>query len=171
MTAVLLPEPRAKFAPAVRSETAVHLSPGQVFFARTPANIITILGSCVAVALWDPESGVGGMNHYLLPRCLGGTQSAKYGDVASALLLAQFARAGIPVSRLEAKVFGGACVIEAFRRRGDDLGAQNIGAAYDFLTLRGIPIVEEDVRGSSGMRICFRTEDGSVSIRHLGDER
>jgi len=39
---------------------------GTVFAAREPTVIETLLGSCVAVCLWDPETRVGGMNHFLL---------------------------------------------------------------------------------------------------------
>lgn len=144
-----------------------YLTPGQLLFSITPATAVTILGSCVAVALWDDVSGYGGMNHYLLPHWQGGAQTTKYGDVANALLLARFEREGIAARRLQAKVFGGGCVIDAFRSRGHDLGEQNVDVAREFLRSRRIPIVEEDVHGSRGMRLSFRTDDGSTSVRHL----
>jgi chemotaxis protein CheD len=144
-----------------------YLTPGQLLFSITPANVVTILGSCVAVALWDDASGFGGMNHFLLPNWQGGAQTTKYGDVANALLLARFEREGIAARRLQAKVFGGACMIEALRSRGQDLGAQNVDVAREFLRSRRIPIVEEDVHGSRGLRLSFRTDDGSTSVRHL----
>jgi chemotaxis protein CheD len=134
----------------------------------TPASVVTILGSCVAVGLWDPESGVGGINHYLLPQWSGGADSLKFGDVANALLLDRFGRAGLPASLLRAKIFGGACVVEAFCHRPNALGVRNVEAARHFLAAHAIPVIEEHVLGKCGMRLCFSTADGAAVVRQLG---
>ena len=144
------------------------LGPGEVFFSRTPATIAAVLGSCVAVALWDPETSAGGMNHYLLPRWRGGAESAKYGDVANLRLLARFERAGIAISRLRAKVFGGACVMKALCDRPNPLCAQNVAEAREFLDAHAIAIDEEQVEGTAGLRVVFDTADGTASVRRLG---
>jgi chemotaxis protein CheD len=144
------------------------LGPGEIFFSRTPATIVAVLGSCVAVALWDPESRAGGMNHYLLPRWRGGAESAKYGDVANLRLLARFERAGIPPPRLRAKVFGGACVMKALCGRPNPLCAQNVAEARELLAAHAIPIDEEHVEGTAGLRVVFDTADGTASVRRLG---
>jgi chemotaxis protein CheD len=142
-------------------------APGQIFFSRTPARAVAVLGSCVAVALWDPQSGAGGMNHYLLPRWLGGAETAKYGDVANLWLLGRFERAGIPVARLRARLFGGACVMKPLCDRPNPLSAQNVAAAREFLAAHAIPIDEEHVEGDSGLRVVFDTTDGTASVRRL----
>lgn len=144
------------------------LGPGVIFFSREPARAVAVLGSCVAVALWDPLSGAGGMNHYLLPRWRGGTESAKYGDVANGRLLARFQRAGVPASRLRAKLFGGGCVMKTLCSRPNPLCAQNVDAARQFLAAHEIEIDEEHVAGTAGLRVVFDTGDGTASVRRLG---
>ena len=44
-----------------------YLHAGHMVMSREPCRVTTVLGSCVAVGLWDPSSGVGGVNHFLLP--------------------------------------------------------------------------------------------------------
>ena len=143
------------------------LKAGEIFFSREPAHVEAVLGSCVAVALRDPRSGVGGMNHYLVPRWRGGPETAKYGDVANVWLLARFERLGIPVSRLCAKVFGGACVIRSFCDRPNRLCDENVATARTFLGGHRIPIDEEHVAGTSGLRVAWDTGDGRASVRRL----
>lgn len=154
-------------------QSPVHraLNAGEIFFSREPAHVVAVLGSCVAVALRDPRSGVGGMNHYLLPRWRGGAETAKYGDVANVWLLARFQRLGIPVSRLRAKIFGGACVMRAFCDQPNRLCEENVATARAFLELHGIPIDEEHVAGNCGLRLVWDTGDGSASVRRLRSGR
>lgn len=144
------------------------LSPGQLFFSTTPVRAVAVLGSCVAVALWDPESGIGGMNHYLLPRWRGGAATAKYGDIANLELLLRFERAGVPVRRLRARIFGGACVVRSFCAEPNRLCAENVSAAREFLKAHAIEIAEEHVEGNAGLRVVFDTADGSAAVRRLG---
>ena len=68
---------------------------------------------------------------------------------------------------MKAKVFGGACVLEAFREDRNDLGAKNVEAARHFLEAESIPIIAEDVGGRAGRKLVFHTEDGRASVRKL----
>jgi chemotaxis protein CheD len=122
----------------------------------------------VAVTLWDPQSGIGGMNHYLLPRWRGGAATAKYGDVANLELLARFQRAGVPAARLRARIFGGACVVRSMCAAPNPLCAANVTAARAFLAAHAIAIDEEHVEGNAGLRVVFDTADGSAAVRRLG---
>src|SRR5690242_14967867 len=98
---------------------AVYMHAGQFLIATEPTQITTILGSCVAVCVWDPVARIGGMNHFMLPFD-SGTQTAtpRYAKHATATLLVDVALAGARLTRLRAKIFGGACVMEAFRANG-----------------------------------------------------
>src|SRR5579864_2623576 len=84
------------------------LYPGQMFVAREPTVITTILGSCAALCLWDRKKKIGGMNHYLLPD---GTDSGpnrlRYGNIANPALLNEIISMGCEVKDLQAKIFGG----------------------------------------------------------------
>ena len=59
------------------------LYPGAIYISPEPTLITTILGSCVAICLYDPILQIGGMNHYMLPLWNGqGLASPRYGNIA-----------------------------------------------------------------------------------------
>lgn len=152
-------------APAVER----YLPPGQILASWEPARITTILGSCVAVCVWDPELGVGGMNHFLLPRGSATTSTAagRFGSLAVPRLIENVLAFGGRQDDLRAKVFGGACVLEAFRGGTRHLGTQNVEAAFEVLRKESIPVVAEDVGGDRGRKLVFSTSDGSAWVRAL----
>ena len=147
---------------------SVYLHPGQLFVATDPAAVTTILGSCVAVCLWDLALGIGGINHYLLPT--GSKMAAtglRYGNVAIELLLGQLAQAGAFAPNLRAKVIGGACVLDAMRGRENHLGDKNVEIAAKMLAEAGIPVLAWEVGGGRGRKLVFRPHDGSALIKLL----
>ena len=145
---------------------AVYLAPGEVFAALEPSVASTILGSCVAVCLWDPGMRAGGANHFLLPDWTGnGTASPRYGNVAIERLIDRMEGFGCRVRDLQAKLFGGAAVIEALRHRPEHLGSKNVALARKLLCEARIPIVAEDVGGNRGRKVLFRTDSGLASVR------
>ena len=147
-------------------------SAGQLLASWEPARITTILGSCVSVCLWDPELGVGGMNHFLLPRGSGTTPAAtaRFGSLAVPRLIEGVMAFGSRPDRLRAKVFGGACVLEAFRVGTRHLGADNVSTALEILKKEGIRIVAEDVGGDHGRKVVFCTSDGAAWVRALSPD-
>jgi chemotaxis protein CheD len=152
--------------PPVGGMTFVHT--GEVMSSVGGATYSTVLGSCVSVCLWDPATGVGGINHFLLPdQVSNGLSSPRFGNVAMRTLLTQLERAGAPVAALRAKVFGGASVLAGGEALPDALGARNVELARVLLGLAGIPIVAEDVGGTHGRKLIFRTTDGAAWVRRL----
>ncbi len=146
----------------------MYLQPGQLYAAAQPSAVTTVLGSCVAVCLWDPIPRIGGMNHYLLPFVAGaGQRSPRFGNVAMAELVDRLVALGAVRSRLQAKVFGGACVLEAFRARQGHLGEKNAGVAFKLLEELGIPVVSSDVGGRSGRKLIFHTDHGNAWVAKL----
>lgn len=159
------PQGHVAEAPALPS---VYLHPGQLFVATTPAVVTTILGSCVAVCIWDGALGIGGINHFLLPTGLKGSSTGtRYGNVATEQLLEKLARAGARRPHLLAKVFGGACVLDAMRGKEDHLGGKNVDVARKFLTDSGIPVVASDVGGNRGRKLIFHPHDGRARVKLL----
>jgi chemotaxis protein CheD len=145
---------------------AAYLHPGQFFAAAQPTAVTTILGSCVAICLWDPSLGVGGINHYLLPHWAGGAESSpRFGNVAFSRLMERLRALGAQPQNLQAKVFGGACVVEAFR--GQHLGSKNVEVARRLLQEAGIPVVQEDVGGRKARKLVFHVDDGATAIKLL----
>jgi len=153
-------------APGDGGRGQVYLHAGDLVVAAKPTAIVTILGSCVSVCLWDSAAGVGGVNHYLLPFHVEREKSARFGSVAIPRLLEEVVGAGADPRRLQAKVFGGASVIGAFNR-GRRLGDDNAELALESLSTLGIPVIERDVGGTKGRKLVFHSDDGSAWIRML----
>jgi chemotaxis protein CheD len=141
----------------------VYLHPGQLYAARHAALISTILGSCVAVCLWDPVARVGGMNHFLLP--LG--KGPRYGSDALPKLVEEMLDRGAFLARTVAKVFGGACVIEHFTGPRKAIGAQNVEKAMQFLAAHSIPVRADQTGGRRGRKLLFHTSTGQAYVKDI----
>ena len=144
-----------------------YLHPGQIFVSTESHAVTTILGSCVSVCLWDPISDIGGLNHFLLPFDVGGQASGRFGNLAMRELIERLLSIGAEQNRLQAKLFGGACVLEAFRHRANHLGSQNVEVARGMLAALNVPIIGEDVEGRNGRKLIFHTDTGSAWIKLL----
>ena len=145
----------------------VYLQPGELVVSQTPTQVTTILGSCVAVCLFDTFAGVGGMNHFLLPfRAGSDSASERFGSVAVPRLVERLQGIGAAPARLRAKLFGGSNVTGGFERP-DHLGAQNVRLARETLLRLGIRVLAEDVGGLRGRKLIFHTDDGSAWVKLL----
>jgi chemotaxis protein CheD len=143
-----------------------YLHAGHLIVSRVPCRVTTVLGSCVAVGMWDPTSGVGGVNHFLLPQG-SDPQSPRFGDAAVRTLIREVVAAGGRRRTLQAKLFGGACVLRAFKDGSAHLGQKNVVVARRILIDEGIPIAAEDVEGERGRKLIFQTHDGAAWVRSL----
>jgi chemotaxis protein CheD len=144
-----------------------YLVPGDVHVAARPCVITTIVGSCVAVCLADRASGIGGMNHYVLPDHVARDSSARCGLPAMRKLIDSLLGCGARMDRLEAKVFGGASILGTSALAAGRLGARNVQLAYDVLRQEGIPVVASDIEGQRGRKIIYHTHDGAAWVRRL----
>lgn len=159
--------PRPTVAPH-GAAAEIYLHPGQIAIAPEPARITTILGSCVSVCLFDERRGIGGACHFQLPLRAGDAhRSARFGNVALELLVEGLVAEGSRRAGLQAKVFGGACVLDAFRGRADHLGAQNVDVALSLLDAWKLPVVGRDVGGRRGRKLLFHTDTGVALVRLL----
>lgn len=146
----------------------VYLQPGQLLAVDQPTAITTILGSCVAIAFWDTRREVAGLNHFMLPYPVTrGDSSPRFGSVAFLKLLAAMERFGVTRDRLRAGIFGGACVMEAFRGDGLHIGARNVALARQLLADASIPVVQSDLGGRRGRKLIFDAPAGAVEVRLL----
>lgn len=144
----------------------IYLHAGQLAVSARPAAVVTVLGSCVAVCLFDPGARVGGVNHFLLPHHVERERSARFGSVAVPQLVDEVVRAGASRSALVAKVFGGASVIGALGE-GRRLGDENWALALRLLEEAGIPVLDRDVGGQRGRKLVFITDEGTAWVRRL----
>jgi chemotaxis protein CheD len=152
----------------IPTRSAVYLHPGHAIAASEPTAITTILGSCVSICLWDSRKKVGGMNHYLLPTGnTRGETSLRFGTIAIPRLIDKLLALGCKLSDVRAKVFGGACVLEALRARENHLGKQNVELAMELLAQSAIPVIAADAGGQRGRKVIFYTDEGTVQVKRL----
>jgi chemotaxis protein CheD len=169
LTAPVSPPPslRADAAPKA-PETTRYVYPADVVATREPTLFSTILGSCVAVCLWDRRRGWGGMSHHLLPNGpADGERAARFGNVAVEQLIADVTSLGSDHRDLVAKVFGGARVLRAFSGPNALLGDRNAEAALRALADRRIPVAARHTGGRRGRKLRFSTTSGTVLLVEL----
>jgi chemotaxis protein CheD len=166
MSALQLPVDAAGTMPEITRERR-FLQPGQLVVTDQPTAITTILGSCVAVCMWDPNRRVGGMNHYMLPLQAGGSASSpRFGLPAMEELLARLRTLGARLPLLQARVYGGACMFPGMQTT-QHLGTQNAELALNFLKTRHIDLVDVAVGGNRGRKVIFNTDEGSVCLTSI----
>lgn len=142
------------------------LKPGYILVPRIPTVISTVLGSCVAVCLYDRTRKTGGMNHFQLPS-IGKLDeaTARYGNVSTLALIGMMLEDGSKIKNLEAQLFGGAGNTESPAK---NIGTQNIRVARLILTRKHVPIVSEDVGGEKGRKVVFNTATSEAAVMKVG---
>ena len=151
--------------PAAKRE---FLHPGQMCVSSGASTITTIVGSCVAVCLWNPMLRTGGMSHHILAEWDGtGERSCRYGDIAVETLVAKMTDMGNYVRNLQAHVFGGACMFEAFRSREHHLGQANVEVAQRILAKHRVPILTLQTGGIRGRKIAFELSGGTFTVKEI----
>ena len=136
---------------------------GGVSVEAAPAQLSTVLGSCVSICLWSAERRIGGLNHFLLPWSTPEDRSTHRGDVASARLIERMLAAGAPRKSLVAKIFGGASSAPTVWR----VGAENILCAWESLAQARILVVAADVGGRRGRHVTFDVGTGVALVHYL----
>ncbi len=148
---------------------AAKILPGEYYYTGKPMLIVTVLGSCVAACIRDRVTGIGGMNHFMLPD--GGdpgsptSASMRYGAYAMEMLINQLLKAGARRENLEAKVFGGGNVLRGFT--AINVGERNAKFVRTFLKAEGIPIVAEDLNDVHPRKVYFFPRTGKVLVKKL----
>ena len=139
---------------------------GEIHIGARPTEISTILGSCISVCLYDSVQQIGGMNHYLVPLWNeNGLQSPKYGNISIPRLIDSMVNIGCDINDMEAKIFGGANVIDV---TSHDLmiGRKNILIANEILREYKIPVTAKDIGGDKGRRIMMRSDTGKIFLKY-----
>lgn len=130
--------------------------------------IATLLGSCVAVCLYDPRLRIGGMNHFLLPSRTNATNADTdvilNGDYAMEVLVNGLLDKGASKGRLVAKAFGGGTIVSAIRMA---IGERNADFAHEWLDREGIPLVASDFSGPWSRKVVFVPQTGDAFCRRM----
>jgi len=149
---------------------AAKILPGEYYATSRDMVLVTVLGSCVAACIRDRQSGVGGMNHFMLPDSNQDSDSmvglpTRYGTYAMEVLINQVMKMGARRSQLEAKIFGGGNVLRGFTIA--NVGQKNAVFVKDFLALENIPVVAEDLLDIYPRKVYFFPQTGRVLVRKL----
>jgi chemotaxis protein CheD len=153
--------------PPMIERAQVYLLPGQVYVSAEPTRITTILGSCIAVCVYDPVRRIGGMNHFMLPHFAGsGVASARFGNIAMTELLKKMALAGASFTTMQARVFGGSCMFPT-AASGAHLGEKNERLARETLSAHGIRIIDTQTGGGRGRKLVFHTDEGTAWLNSI----
>jgi chemotaxis protein methyltransferase CheR len=161
------PRPSARSAQEL-GLPAERIIVGEVAAHAQPMVVSTLLGSCVAVGLYDPLARVGGLNHFLLPHTdeAHPERAASFGVHAMELLINGLMKLGGQRDRLRAKVFGGGRVL-ATLGPGMEIGQANLAFASDFLQRERIPVDLVVPGESGGLEVRFFTDTGQASVRRV----
>ena len=148
---------------------AAKILPGEYYFTGRDMLIVTVLGSCVSACIRDRISGLGGMNHFMLPD--GGdsnspvSASMRYGTYAMEILINDLLKAGARRENLEAKVFGGGAVLRGFTAL--NVGERNAAFVINYLQVEKMRMLAEDLNGIYPRKVYFFPRSGKVLVKKL----
>ncbi len=150
---------------------AAKISPGEYYFTDKDMVIVTVLGSCVSACIRDNMTGIGGMNHFMLPDCASAdkdspvSESMRYGTYAMEVLINQLLRNGARRENLEAKIFGGGNVLRSFTTI--NVGDRNAVFVRKFLNEERIRITGEDLLDVYPRKVYYFPKTGRVLVKKL----
>ena len=154
----------------------VYLHPGEMYIARTPTILRTVLGSCVGITFWSPRLTIGALCHAVLPRRPPDlapnpldTEGYRYVDFCIADVARQLETMGAVRSQLQVKLFGGADVLPVSTTPSARLtvGRQNWQAALEVMRDESLGVTVSDLGGIRGCTLQFHTGTGEVLLRRL----
>ena len=148
---------------------AAKILPGEYYVTGRDMLLVTVLGSCVAACIRDPKTGLGGMNHFMLPESGDRndvlSSSMRYGGYAMEVLVNQLVKMGANRARLEAKVFGGGAVLRGFTTV--NVGERNSEFVLEYLETERIKVVSQDLMGLYPRKVYYFPASGRVMVRKL----
>ncbi|MEM6314949.1 MAG: chemotaxis protein CheD, partial [Planctomycetota bacterium] len=147
------------------SDFKVSKNPGDVLVTYS-------LGSCIGVAIADPQATVAGLLHFQLPDGKmdaerSARQPAMFADSGLDALIAAMLELGADKRRLRVKIAGGAKMLagsETF-----DIGRRNHTAIRKALWKHGLMVDSEDCGGSVPRTMYVNVTDGRVMLKRKPD--
>ena len=163
------PSPNLYFDRVHHSE-AVKILPGEYYATMRDMLMVTTLGSCVCACIRDRVSGIGGMNHFMLPdsgmdKSNPVGKSARYGAYAMEILINQLLKMGAKRSNFEAKVFGGGAVLRGFTV--NNVGESNAEFVLNYLQMEKISIAAQDLLDIYPRKVYYFPHTGLVRVKKL----
>jgi chemotaxis protein CheD len=134
------------------------------------------LACCIAVCALDPDSGVGGLAHVMLPAPVGaeeGARPAQFASTALVALLEQMEAMGAQRCHVRLALVGAAQVLQRAETSNPmmDLGWRNADACMAQAAALDLPIQAQDFGGSLSRSLRFDVATGDVIVRtSLGEK-
>ena len=150
----------------------ITILPGEFYSTDKPVLISTVLGSCISIALYDPDLKLGGLNHFMLPTTnrtqeISIEEQGRYGDFAMELLLNDMFKKGAKKENLKAKVFGGGNVLDDGGFHKNRTGLNNISFALEYLQTENIPIIANDTGGIFPRKIFYDPQTSKIFLKRI----
>ena len=151
-------------------ETRHSLLPSEFIIVTEPAILDTLVGSCVAVCLYNYKCRIAAMNHFLRDRPVGDCSAniGEFGSTSTRHIISELLAIDGATTHYVAMVYGGAAVVRTTGRESD-IGRKNVEVALEVLAEARIRVTEKQVLGTRGRRVTFNTADGTVKCRFAGD--
>lgn len=156
-----------------QGQVIAKLLPGDFYVTTQDEVLDTVLGSCVSACIRNPKLGIGGMNHFMLPRPSGNGhdtwdtgaagRATRYGSASMEQLINRILKAGGTRADLEVKIFGGGRVLKTLT----DVGDHNVTFVREFLKQEGLRVTSEDVGDTCPRHVQYFPLTGRVRVRHL----
>lgn len=153
---------------------AAKIMPGECYVSTHGELISTVLGSCIAACIRDRITGVGGMNHFMLPvqnsdraierRSISNAELC-YGNWAMEYLINSILKQGGRRENLEVKIFGGGRVLANMTQM--DIGQRNIEFVLDYLQRDGLKIMAQDLGENCPRKVLYFSDTGAVKMKRL----
>jgi chemotaxis protein CheD len=158
-----------------REIIAAKILPGEYYVTQENELITTVLGSCVSACIRDKETGIGGMNHFMLPEINAGKLkqgsetivgiATRYGNYAMEHLINTILSNGGKRKNLEVKVFGGGKIIPTLT----DVGMKNIGFVLDYIDQEGLKLLSQDLGDIYPRKVIYFPSTGKVGMKKIQD--
>lgn len=151
---------------------AAKILPGEFYVTKGEEAVVTVLGSCVSACIRNKRTGVGGMNHFMLPVQTnhsdnwgdsGVSASTRYGNWAMEHLINEILKLGTKKSDLEVKVVGGGKVLDTLT----DIGEKNIQFVLDYLASESIPVAGKCMGDIYPRKVVYIPSTGKVMVKKL----
>ncbi len=155
----------------LRQLPQARINQGEIFVAKEPTLVSTILGSCVTICLFHPRQIAGAMCHCQLPNAPVDTANNPlcYVDKTLPVMINELHKLGVPYREMQAKLFGGAMVtgLQGKMALHNRVGPANVEKARQVLQQYALPLVAECVGGHKGYKIFFHSSNGDVYLSRL----
>ncbi|WP_073478661.1 chemotaxis protein CheD [Desulfatibacillum alkenivorans] len=129
------------------------------------------LGSCIGLAVWDPEVRVGGMLHYMLPDSSISQEKAKanpamFADTGIPALFKACYKLGAQKQRMIVKVAGGAQLMD--ESGFFNIGKRNYAALRKMFWRNKVMVAAEDIGGMVNRTIRLNIGTGELIMKVSG---